>query len=42
MLTVANVEKVQNFNIISDKFNVVTVCSSGNYAQKWATKLYSY
>jgi hypothetical protein len=23
-------------------FNVVAVCTGGNYAQKWITKLYNY
>jgi hypothetical protein len=26
---------VQNFDIITDKFNAVKIYTSGNYAQKW-------
>jgi hypothetical protein len=30
------------FEVISDKFNVVGVCISANYAQKWVTKFINY
>jgi hypothetical protein len=33
---------VLNFEVMSDKFNATTNCTSGNYAQKHITKLYNY
>jgi len=30
------------FEVISDKFKVNGICTSGNYAQKWITELFNY
>jgi len=34
--------KVQNFSVILGKYNVMGVCTSGNYTQKWITEWYNY
>jgi hypothetical protein len=39
MLKFTNVDKVQRSEIISRKFNVVGICATVYYAQKWITKL---
>jgi len=28
-------EMVQNFKVLHEKFNVLEICNSGNYTQKW-------
>jgi hypothetical protein len=33
---------VRMFEIMYGKFNVVGICTSGNYVQSWITKLYNY
>jgi hypothetical protein len=33
---------VQHSEVVSDKFNVVGICDSGNGAQKWVNKFYKY
>jgi len=33
---------VRNTEIICQKFNIVGISTSGNYEQKWITKLYNY
>jgi hypothetical protein len=42
MLTVANMDMVQNFEIIARKFNEVEIYTSGNYTayKKWIIKLH--
>jgi hypothetical protein len=36
--TFTNILTVRNFEVISGKFNVVDICTSGNDADKWITK----
>jgi len=31
----------KNFEVISASFNTGWICTSGNYVQKWITKLYN-
>jgi hypothetical protein len=38
VLAITNMVAVQNFEVISDKFNVVGICTSEDYVQKWTTK----
>jgi len=38
MLAITNMATVQNFEVISDKFNLVGICTTGNYVQKWSTE----
>jgi hypothetical protein len=39
MLKVTNMATVRNFEVIAGNFNLIRICSSENYAQKWMTKL---
>jgi len=33
---------MRKFEVMSKKFNVVGICTNGNYVQKWITKLYYF
>jgi hypothetical protein len=37
VLTVMGMVTVQNFELMSDKFNVVRICINVNYGHKWIT-----
>jgi hypothetical protein len=41
VLTIKNMAMVRNFQDIFDKFNVVGIYTSENYALKWINKLYN-
>jgi hypothetical protein len=38
LLAFTNMATVQNFEVISHKFNVLGICTNGNYVQKYITK----
>jgi hypothetical protein len=38
-LHIAYVMSVQNFEFVSDQFNIVGICTCGNCAEKWITEL---
>lgn len=42
ILTITNVAAVQDFEVISNKFNIVILCTCGNWRQNWITKEYNY
>jgi hypothetical protein len=42
IFTVRNTEKMRNFEVIFDKFNVIVIFYSGNYKQKRNIELYNY
>lgn len=42
ILTITNMAAVQDFDIIWDKFDIVRICTSGNYTQMFFTKMYNY
>jgi hypothetical protein len=41
-LTITNMATVRSFKVIPDKFNVVCICTSGNYTHKRITKFNIY
>jgi hypothetical protein len=41
MSIISNMALVQTFEVIYDRFNILKICSNGNYAQKWVTKQYA-
>lgn len=41
MLTIRNTAMVKNFQVISNKSDVVVICTSVNYVYKWIIKLYN-
>jgi hypothetical protein len=42
MLTITNILAAHNFEVMSDKSNIIQICSSGNYAQKWIYCSYNF
>jgi len=41
MSAITDIVMVQNFEVLSEKFNAVRICISENYIQKCITKLYN-
>jgi hypothetical protein len=39
MYRMTNMSTVRKFEIISSEFNIIGICTSGNYTRKWFTKL---
>jgi hypothetical protein len=37
-----NLDDIENFEVITDKFDIVRICTSGSDAQKCVYKSYSY
>jgi hypothetical protein len=38
----AKIGTVQKFEVTSEKFNIVTIFTSGNYAEKWIAEYCNY
>jgi len=41
VLKITDMEKVRNFQVMSDKFKVVRICINGNHVQKGVNNLYN-
>jgi hypothetical protein len=42
VLTLTNTTKARNSEIKPNKYKVVRICTSGNFAQKWIITVYNY
>lgn len=42
MLPETSIGTARNFEVMSDEFNVVGICSGDNYGHKWVTEFHKY